>query len=108
MSNHNRKAAICIAGDFNVNLLSCDSNESVSEFLDFLCAHCFFPLIVKPTRFTHTTTTLIDNIFINNALSSTSGLIYADISDHLPIFATLEKSELALNKTHDNNNIKLN
>ena len=46
---------------------------------------------------------MIDNIFINNAISSTSRLIYADISDHLPIFAALEKSELALNKPHDNN-----
>ena len=45
----------------------------------------------------------IDNIFINNAISSTSRLIYADISDHLPIFAALEKFELALNKPHDNN-----
>ena len=46
------------------------------------------PVITKPTRITHNTATLIDNIYIqlqNTRLSS--GIITNEISDHLPIFA---------------------
>jgi hypothetical protein len=46
------------------------------------------PLILRPTRITEHTATLIDNIFTNdieNIESSTNGIIFSDISDHLPI-----------------------
>ena len=45
------------------------------------------PTIVKPTRITETTASLIDNTFINffdDAYSA--GIIYDDIADHLPTF----------------------
>ena len=45
-------------------------------------------MITKPTRITAPSATLIDNIFRNNTtVSSKSGLIISDISDHLPIFS---------------------
>ena len=46
------------------------------------------PVILKPTRITQHTATLIDNIFTDDieALeSSSNGIIFSDISDHLPI-----------------------
>ena len=45
------------------------------------------PLITRPTRFTEVSSTLIDNIITNtfNECSS-SGVLIADISGHLPIF----------------------
>ena len=46
------------------------------------------PLILKPTRIMQHTATLIDNIFTNDteALeSSSNGIIFSDISDHLPM-----------------------
>jgi hypothetical protein len=46
------------------------------------------PLILRPTRITEHTATLIDNIFTNdieNIESSTNGIIFSDISDNLPI-----------------------
>ena len=44
------------------------------------------PLINKPTRFTAYTSTLMDNIFTNELdLKHRSGVVIADISDHLPI-----------------------
>ena len=47
-----------------------------------------FPLITRPTRITSNTATLIDNIFTNNLDTySFSGLLFTDISDHLPIFS---------------------
>ena len=48
----------------------------------------FVPLITHPTRITAHTSTLIDNIFTNNVSSrSISGLLFTDISDHLPVFS---------------------
>ena len=46
-----------------------------------------YPLISKPTRITSSTATLIDKIFTNNLEHSmNSGILYTDLSNHLPIF----------------------
>ena len=58
----------------------------------------FFPSILKPTRITNSSATLIDNIFVNNLLFSNADLLDADIFDHLPIFATLDKFSYVQNK----------
>ena len=56
-----------------------------SSFL--LVSNSLYPLISKPTRITSRTATLIDNIFTNNLEHSmNSGILYTDLSDHLPIF----------------------
>ena len=45
-------------------------------------------MITKSTRITAHSATLIDNICTNNTtMSSKSGLIISDISDHLPMFS---------------------
>ncbi len=47
----------------------------------------FFPLITRPTRITSHTATLIDNIFTNHIDHHLfTGLLFTDISDHLPVF----------------------
>ena len=52
-----------------------------------LSTNSMYPLISKPTRITSSTATLIDNIFTNNLEQSmSSGILYTDLSDHLPIF----------------------
>ena len=45
-----------------------------------------FPVIHHPTRVTVNSATLIDNVFTNNIESICSGIIFADISDHFPIY----------------------
>ncbi len=51
---------------------------------------CFFPLITRPTRITSHTATLIDNIFSNHLENFPfSGLLFTDITDHLPIFCII-------------------
>ena len=53
-----------------------------------LTSRGFYPLVSLPTRITDTTATLIDNIFTNNVdCQIASGLVMADISDHLPVYA---------------------
>ena len=54
-----------------------------------ISAYGFCPLINKPTRITSRTATLIDNILTNNDTHQISaGILYTDISDHLPLFQT--------------------
>ena len=58
-----------------------------------------YPLITKPTRITSKSATCIDNVHITNNLPvSQTGIIYADILDHLPVFAILLSG---LNKSNE-------
>uniref|UniRef100_A0A3B3BUC2 Reverse transcriptase domain-containing protein n=1 Tax=Oryzias melastigma TaxID=30732 RepID=A0A3B3BUC2_ORYME len=51
----------------------------------------FYPRILKPSRITLNSATLIDNIFMNKTgLKTKSGLLLTDITDHLPIFVVIE------------------
>ena len=75
-------------GDFNIDLLKSESCDYTNRFLEQLFTSSCMPLILRPTRITEHTATLIDNIFTNdieNIESSTNGIIFSDISDHLPI-----------------------
>ena len=75
-------------GDFNLDLLKHESHSVIAQFIESLFAFGFLPMITKPTRIKAHSATLIDNIFTNNTtISSKSGLIISDISDHLPIFS---------------------
>ena len=82
---------IVLLGDFNINLLNCDSLNSHSNFLDTLGSYQILPCITLPTRVTNHSSTLIDNIFASpTPFTSISGNIEIGISDHLPQFLLLE------------------
>lgn len=87
--NGNKKYFFC--GDLNIDLLKVSIHKASADYLDMLYARGLYPLITKPSRITETSTTLIDHIF-TNSLENTlkSGLVVNDISDHLPVFLTLE------------------
>lgn len=54
-------------------------------------SNSLFPVIIKPSRITTDTATLIDNIFTNKIDSKiVGGLLINDISDHLPVFAIFQ------------------
>jgi ASC-1-like (ASCH) protein len=77
-----------LMGDFNIDLLKSESCDYSIRFLEQLYTSSYIPLVLRPTRITQHTATLIDNIFTNDIEtieSSTNGLIFCDISDHLPI-----------------------
>lgn len=81
-----------IAGDFNIDLLKHESHPDTASFIDNLYSHSFTPLIVRPTRFSETSSTLIDNILTNKPNDTfISGVFISDISDHLPVFYVLKK-----------------
>ena len=50
-------------GDYNINILNCNSDNETSDFIDSMYAASFYPLINIPARITATSKTLIDNIF---------------------------------------------
>ena len=61
------------------------------------------PMITLPTRVTDHSATLIDHIIVNTELLKnqgeiTSGIIFSDISDHLPNFIIIKNQSPSLKK----------
>ena len=84
------KKSILLLGDFNIDLLKCNSNSSYSNFLDLMGSFNLLPTITLPTRITTSTSTLIDNIFLSSTTYDTiSGNLTVNLSDHLPQFLLL-------------------
>ena len=69
-----------------MDLLKYSCHDTTSNFIDQIYSYSLHPLIIKPTRITKESVTIIDNILTNELLRVTSsGLIINDLSDHLPI-----------------------
>ena len=66
-SIYNSNKCCIILGDFNLNLLNFESHPQTEKFLNSLSTYFFLPQIIKSTRITHHSATLIDNIFLNSA-----------------------------------------
>ena len=49
-------------GDFNINILNCDSDNDTAYFVDTVYASSLYPTINTPTQITATSKALIDNI----------------------------------------------
>ena len=77
---------VILCGDFNLDLLKINEDAASSSFFNGMNAFSLLPVITKPTRITDSSCTLIDNIFSSYLSNFTSGILTADISDHLPIF----------------------
>ena len=60
------KKEIILMGDFNINILNCDSDKDTTDFIDTMYASSLYPTINTPTRIAETSKTLIDNIFYND------------------------------------------
>ena len=54
--------------EFNVDLLKYDYHPKTNEFLEFLSSHIFIPHIIKSTRVSSNSKTLID-IYFSNVLT---------------------------------------
>lgn len=83
---------VYILGDMNIDLLKHHTHLQTGRYLDMIYSHNLLPVITKPTRITSHTATLIDHIYTNTVNRLISGVIAVDISDHLPIFCTVETS----------------
>ena len=89
------KNKVCaLLGDFNINLLQTESDDTTCDFYDTISAFGFRPLVLQPSRVQTTSrgtsATLIDNIFVNDLVNiSNGGNITASISDHFPQFCCI-------------------
>ena len=78
---------VYIKGDFNIDLLKCETSQVSQDFLLSLRSRYLIPTGDKPTRVHRTSATLIDNIFVNNPDKLlASGNNISDISGHFSQF----------------------
>ena len=89
--------------DANINLLNYGIRPPTNEFLDLLSSHYFLPHILRPSKVTTNSKTLIDDIFSNMAVPNIiSGNITGCILDHLPQF--LVAPNIFFNASHPRSN----
>ena len=83
--NSNEDTIIYLMGDFNIDLMKIEEDNSKSNLFDNMTPNLFVPDIIYPTRITPTTKTLIDNIFSNspNFEQGMSGNLTISISNHI-------------------------
>jgi len=82
-----------LVGDLNYNLLETSSNSMVQEFFDQMITHELLPQITVPTKINRKSCNLLDHIYtkFNNPKLSTDSCVHiADISDHLPVFISIQ------------------
>ena len=88
------KDEIFLAGDYNIDLLKINSHAPTRTFFNLLVSYRLVPTILRPTRITQDSATLIDNIFTNVPTDHLdSAIITEDLSDHLPIYV-ITKTQL--------------
>ena len=97
-----------VVGDFNLNCLDYNENLEIRTFRNRIFAHGCIPLMTRPTRVTSKMVSLIDNIFTNfifeTSLKLRKRIIKRDVSDHFPVFVSLNSSS----KIHkENQNITI-
>ena len=77
-----------LMGDLNIDLLKINQSTAIQNIFNQFVSSFFYPQITKPKRITDKSATLIDNILTNRLdEDDLSGILYTDLSDHLPIFA---------------------
>ena len=90
MDNSKEQKSVFLLGDFYINLLNYNEHNQTNEFFDSLTSNSFIALILRPTRITSHSNTLIDNIFSNVIDPDIiSDNLTATISDRLPQFSII-------------------
>ena len=94
---NNEGCEVYITGDINIDFFRYNTEKpnktiqnQTSEYLDMLLSFGYLPIISKPTRIADHSATLIDHIYTNVPQKVVkSGICLAGITDHLPIFCTV-------------------
>ena len=88
---------VLIGLDHNLDLLKHKNHNPTMRFVEKNLDLNMVPCIMKPTRITKSSATLIDNIFVplNLVPNVSSYIIIDDMSDHLPIVMKLSDVQLA-------------
>ena len=91
-----------LMGDYNINLLNFSTHIKTNDFLDNVISQGFVPQIIKPTRITSASATLIDHIYCNYTHTNCdSGIIITDIAAYFGVFhITYENMKVENQKWH--------
>ena len=77
---------VLIFGDFNLDVLKYGILKNVTDYVDLLFSYGFLQLILKPTRCTPNSASVIDHILTNTqAEIIESVILVSPLSDHFPI-----------------------
>ena len=77
---------VILVGDFNLDALKYNLVNQVTEYIDLLFSYGFLQLIMKPTRCTPHSASLIDHVLTNSKADIfESAILTSNISDHFPI-----------------------
>ena len=95
------KKELIIGLDQNIDYLKINCNKNAYDFFELNLDNQILPTITRPTRVTHASATLIDNINLSLKLSKqyNTGIILTDISDHFPCFLSIQNPK-SNNKTN--------
>ena len=87
---------IILGMDHNVDLLKGNLHTPTYNFIKNVTNLNLYPTITRPSRITHHSATLINNIYVSDQLhrSFDSMLLINDISDHLLTIALLKQTKL--------------
>ena len=93
-----RHHEIIIGIDHNLDLLKANTHPQTNEFLELNLRKSLIPCISKPTRITHKTATLIDNIMTSPTIQSNQipFILVEDISDHMPILVRFKNQNKSM------------
>ena len=82
---------IMIGTDQNFDYMKVNVNKNISDLLNVFFTSGVLPTVKRPTRITHTSATVIDNIYVKSQRYENidSRVILSDISDHFPIIACM-------------------
>ena len=81
-----------LMGDLNYDLLETHNNDSCQEYLDNMISNGLLPKITLPTKINRNSCRLYDHIFTrfkNDSIKTESCIYLTSISDHLPVFVSL-------------------
>ena len=84
-----KNKSILLGMDHNLDLLKHHMHKNTQQFLELQMDLKTFPCIMRPTRLTINSATLIDNILMSLDLydKQKSCIVISDLSDHLPCFS---------------------
>ena len=84
---------VILGMDHNLDLLKQTSHKKTQTFVENTLDHALLPVIMKPTRISRTSATLIDNVIISDKLQSnyTSSILLSNLSNHLPCYVEINE-----------------
>lgn len=112
-----RNKNLILGADQNLDLLKAFSHHQTNRFLNTILENNLIPTILKPTRVTHQSSTLIDNVYVSAHLKvNKSSILLEDISDHFPCVVQTEfqcgvkshKIQITTRKLNDRKVLELN